>query len=87
MGLCIKTTVELDDELLRRSKERALQEGTSLKALIEEGLRHLLRRRHGAGRSGRGQARTKLPLCSQGGGLHPGIDLNDSADLEDRMNR
>ena len=83
MGLCMKTTVELDDDLLRRSKERALREGTSLKALIEEGLRQLLLRRR---RGNRRRSEVKLPVCSQGGGLQPGVDLNDSADLEDRMN-
>ncbi len=87
MGLCMKTTVELDDELLRRSKQRALEEGSSLKSLIEEGLRQLLRRRERGGRSRSGRARIKLPLSSQGGGLQPGVDLNDSADLEDRLNR
>ena len=80
MGLCMKTTVEIDDNLLKRSKTRALNEGISLKALIEQGLRQVLARRGGTG-----VKKQTLPVCSQGGGVHPGINLNDSSELEDRM--
>ena len=40
----MKTTVELPDDLLRRAKEAARKRGTTLRALIETGLRHVLRR-------------------------------------------
>lgn len=41
----MKTTIELPDELLERSKAVARRENSTLKALIEEGLRLALRAR------------------------------------------
>jgi hypothetical protein len=41
----MKTTVELPDDLLERSKAVAQRENSTLKALIEEGLRLALRER------------------------------------------
>ncbi len=35
----MKTTVEIDDDLLRAAKKAAIDDGVSLKQLIEEGLR------------------------------------------------
>ncbi len=84
MGLCMKTTVELDDALLKRSKATAVKESTTLKALIEEGLRLILLRREQQAVQPR--PRVKLPVCSQGGGTLSGVNLNDGSDLEDRMN-
>ena len=39
----MKTTVEIDDELLREAKRRAVDERKPLRAIIEEGLRIRLR--------------------------------------------
>jgi len=39
----MKTTVEISDELLRRSQQVAKREGTTLRALLEEGLRLALK--------------------------------------------
>jgi len=41
----MKTTIELPDELLERTRKLARREGTTLKSLIEEGLRLALRAR------------------------------------------
>jgi hypothetical protein len=38
----MKTTIEIQDELLERSKRLARQEGTTLRAVIEEGLQRAL---------------------------------------------
>lgn len=38
----VKTTVEVTDELLERAKEAARREGTTLRSLIEEGLRRVM---------------------------------------------
>ena len=84
MGLCMKTTVELDDALLKMSKATAVKESTTLKALIEEGLRLILLRREQ--QASRQEKPITLPVCSQGGGVHSGVNLNDGSDLEDRMN-
>ncbi len=41
----MKTTIEVSDDLLARSRAVARQEGTSLRALMEEGLRLALKAR------------------------------------------
>ena len=41
----MKTTVNLPDELLREAQELARREGTTLRQLIETGLRSVLRTR------------------------------------------
>lgn len=41
----MKTTIELSDALARRAKELAASEGTSLRALVEDGLRRVLAER------------------------------------------
>jgi hypothetical protein len=38
----MKTTIELPDELFAQAKRATLERGTTLKALIEQGLRHAL---------------------------------------------
>ena len=38
----MKTTIELSDALLAAAKTQAAREGTSVRALVEEGLRHVI---------------------------------------------
>ena len=59
----MKTTVELSDDLLERAKAAAAREGSSVKALIEEGLRKVLAEREKA--SGRFQLR-RVTVAGQG---------------------
>lgn len=49
MSICMKTTVEISDALLSRARQVAAREDTTLRRLIEEGLRRVLgdRRRSG----------------------------------------
>lgn len=42
---CMKTTIEITDSLLDEAKRLAARERTTLRALIEEGLRHVLAKR------------------------------------------
>ncbi len=42
MGPHMKTTVEISDALLDEAKKVAAREGTSLRTLIEQGLRHVV---------------------------------------------
>ena len=81
-----RTTVRLPEDLVRRAKAKAATEGRSLTALIEEGLRRVVSERP----SGERAARILPPVSSATGGVMPGIDLDDSAalqDLDDRSDR
>ena len=77
----MRTTIEIDDDLLRRAKERAHREKRTLRALFEEVLRDAL-----AARPVR-RKRFKLKDRSVGGGLRPGIDPTKLIDYayEDRI--
>jgi hypothetical protein len=70
----MRTTVRLDDELLREAKALAARRGRTLTALIEDGLREQLLRAEET--PSRGDV--ELPTWS-GGQLRPGVDLDDSA--------
>lgn len=67
MVRCMKTTVEILDPLLDRAREVAATEGTSLRALIEEGLRMAL-----DARSAREGFRLRRATFG-GNGLLPGV--------------
>jgi hypothetical protein len=74
----MRTTIDLPDELLRRARQRAAQEGTTLTALLADGLRLRL-----GGGSGGVRRRRRLPVSKVGGGLQPGIDPASNASLLD----
>jgi hypothetical protein len=74
----MRTTVDLPDELLRAARERAAAEGTTLTALLAEGLRLRL-----GGTHERRRRRRTLPVSKVGGGLQPGIDPASNASLYD----
>jgi hypothetical protein len=51
MGTHMKTTIELSEAVLAEARELAASEGTTLRALVEAGLRKVLaERRHGRSR-------------------------------------
>ena len=75
-----RTTIRLDDSLMENARSMARQRGITLTALIEEGLRLAMARVPKAAK-----ARIELPVCRQGGGAMPGVDLNDSAAVLDAM--
>jgi len=74
-----RTTVRLPDDLLLRAKRMAATEGRSLTALIEEGLRRVL----DEGRKSGATERILPPISSATGGLMPGIDISNSAALQE----
>lgn len=79
MGSCMKTTVEISDGLLREAKQAAARERTSVRQLIEEGLRRVLaeRRRRGAFKLRRATFRGK--------GLHPDLAGGDWNRIRERI--
>ncbi len=76
----MRTTIRLSDDLLRRARKKAAEEGRTLTSLVEEGLKAILIDSKPARRT-----RVKLPISKASGGTLPGVDLNRSSDLEDRM--
>jgi hypothetical protein len=76
----MRTTVRLDDGLLEQAKAAARQRHTTVTSLIEEGLRLILTNE----RLGR-RAKVVLPVSRETGGVLPGVDLNNSASLQDLM--
>jgi len=42
MGRCMKTTVELSDDLAKAARDHAARQGVTLRSLIERGLRQAL---------------------------------------------
>lgn len=69
----MRTTVNIDDDLLRRARERALSSRRSLGDVVDDALRLLLA---GTGST----APVELPTYG-GSGLRPGVDLEDKEGL------
>ena len=74
----MRTTVDLNDELLRRAKRKAADEGITLREVIERALRTQLEAR-GA------KKQYALKWRPTKGDLMPGVDLDDRDSLFDRM--
>lgn len=74
----MRTTIRLEDDLLRRAKARAAASGRSLNDFISDAVRAALAPPRGS------SAAVVLPTFP-GGVLRPGVDLDDSAALIDLM--
>jgi hypothetical protein len=75
-----RTTVRLPEDLVRRAKRKAAAEGRTLTALIEDGLRRILDER---GSTGKKPSRALPRVSEASGGLMPGIDLSDTAAVQE----
>jgi hypothetical protein len=74
-----RTTVRLPSDLLNRAKRKAAAERRTLTSLVEEGLRLVVTENRKAGK-----AKRVLPRHSDAvGGPLPGIDISDSAALQE----
>ena len=73
-----RITVRLPKELLRLAKRKAADEGRTLTSLIEDGLRQVVAGSHQSKRP-----RGPLPVSSSKGGTRPGIDISNSAALQE----
>jgi hypothetical protein len=72
----MRTTIRIKDDLLRRAKKKAAEEGATLTSIIEEGLTLALN-----DSNPKRKEWITLPVSKATGGVRPGIDLNCSADL------
>jgi hypothetical protein len=72
----MRTTIRLDDDLLVEIKQLAARTDRTLTSVIEDALREMLARQKGT----KDRSPVKLTTVS-GGGLQPGVDLDDSAAL------
>lgn len=81
MFMCMRTTINIDDDLFAELKKSATDTGRTLAATIQDAVRESLYRRgeteHPA---------VELPVF-HGTGVMPGVDLKDSAALLDLMNK
>ncbi len=78
MHLCMRTTVDVDDTLLARAKERAAAEGTTLTSIIEQALAALLAPRPT-------QSTYSLKWKTHKGHVMPGVDVANRDALFDIM--
>ena len=76
----MRTTIRLSDDLLAQAKEAALKSDRTLTSVIEDALRQAL------SGSQKQPKRRKIRLISSGeGGLRPGVNLDNTAELLDIM--
>ena len=73
----MKTTLLLNDEVHRQAKQASARLGIPLTRFIEEAIR--LRISTEATRSAAPVRR--LPVCKSKGGLQPGVDLDNTAEI------
>lgn len=79
--MLMRTTIAIDDALLERSKAEALRKKQSLGEFIEDSLRQRLASKKTA-------EKTAVALVTFGdGGPLPGVNLDDSDSLLERMER
>ena len=77
----MRTTIYIDDHLMKRVKEVAARTGKTMTAVIEDALRQSLERKHV-------RERKLVRLTTVGGkGPRKGVDLDDSASILEFMER
>ena len=83
MVSCMKTTVELPDELLIEAKKRAAEERRPLRKLLADGLRAELRKARPKARAGK---KRRVRWVTVEGGLPP-VDVTDRAQMHGWLRR
>jgi len=73
----MRTTIALDDDLLRRVKEQAARCNRSLSKFVEDALREVLARREQC------PPRRRPTLPTVRGGLRPGVDYDRFVELSE----
>jgi hypothetical protein len=79
----MKTTLLLDDEIHRQAKQASARLGIPLTRFIEEAIRL----RISSESATRAELVRRLPVCKKKGGLRPGIDLDNTAELFDVLDQ
>jgi len=79
MLICMRTTLNLDDKLMRLVKKQAAESGRTVTAVIEEALREAVTK------PPRAKGKFNLQWVSVRGRLLPGVDLADRDSLYERM--
>ena len=75
----MKTTLNLDDDLMCAVEQRANETGQSIPAMIEAALRAML------SQEDRHKHAHRMQWVTVSGGVQPGLDLNDRDALLERM--
>ncbi len=81
MSTVVRTTIRLDEQLLRDAKKHAAETGRTLTAVIEDAVRESLAR---GKRQDSENKKFSLPTFNMGPPL-PGVDLDNSAALLELM--
>lgn len=76
--VCMRTTLQLDDQVVADAKVAAARSGRTLSQVIEDALRVALTPR-------RTEQADRVVLPTSAGRPRPGVDLDDSAGLLDLM--
>jgi predicted transcriptional regulator len=79
MFFCMRTTLNLDDELMRRLKRRAAETGRTMTELMEEAIREML------ARSSSPAEEREFRWVTVKGRVQSGIDITDRDSLLDAM--
>lgn len=78
MLICMRTTLQLDDELVVQAKICAARSGRTLSQVIEDALRQALASRSES-------TRGRVPVPTSPGRPRAGVNLDDNAGLLDLM--
>ncbi|HEY2284052.1 MAG TPA: hypothetical protein VGH60_10940 [Solirubrobacteraceae bacterium] len=76
----MRTTISIEDGLLRAAKQRGLERDMTLGGVIEDALRTVLDPSRATDAE-----RAPLPMSKRRGGTRPGVDVADGARLRDVM--
>jgi hypothetical protein len=78
MLMCMRTTLEINDDLFRLAKRRAADEGAPFRSVVESALRIYLTNKPKSGGY-------RLRWRTESGSLQPGVQLDDRDALFDLM--
>ena len=86
MGINMKTTVEISDELMIDAKKRAAESRTTLRAIFERALRRELSSSPRK-QAGKAPSRAKIRWVIAKGGLPEGIDVSNRVEMYKGLGR